>query len=576
VSQDQSTTANNQEVDLDDIEVEILIVAKNSKPLSQASAFLSRRGWPTSVVSNLAQAIELASEKKPDFVLVSLNHQNPAMPKFIELVQSTFNATVVAFVENMDTASNQKLNKSNYKYKVFGQMSGPNLHRSIRRILSEKFNIGGGDHKNEETKRDPRGGDESISIKGAGQGGKDSQVVIQKSESGNGHSATSEAQEVLSTDKYKMGRANRRSLKDLTASQNGEPPQVAYISPSGKESKELAARLKNSLFGAGGSVASQGENDTTEGALGGQQSDGPSRGQVSEGLQNERGLGGGASEPETRNGKKLRDLQAQWNSNSLPEQATLEQQFKEQSVTRAGEPARAPAVVVDAPSVIERAVQMALERVCQPSEDALQIVEKIENVGVFPIDSPSMPGYLVLAWPNAEPRAEEAFFRLAQESLRNIFEESGVQGRVEQGFFVQIPQVDFEQWTGQAAFNLRFRHRDRELAVAFFKLSGPMPKAKPVDGNQMYSIGVKHVSTERPVTFKAYLHLKKNNKYFLYLRNGRQLLPEQQQRLEESNVKDFYMKSIDVENFRSFLAASHLTETVKKSARGNGGGSKAA
>jgi hypothetical protein len=558
VSQDQSTTANNQEVDLDDIEVEILIVAKNPKPLSQATAFLSRRGWPTSAVSNLAQAIELASEKKPDFVLVSLNHQNPAMPKFVELVQSTFNATVVVFVENMDTASNQKLNKSNYKYKVFGQMSGPNLHRSLRRILSEKFNIGGDDHKSEEAKQEPRGGDESISIKGAGLGGKDPQVVIQtndsaikgpihvNSESGGGHSAVSESQEVLSTDKYKMGRANRRSLKDLTASQNGEQPQAAYISPSGKESKELAARLKNSLFGPGGSVASQDESDATEDILDGRQSDGQRGSQMSEGLKNERGLSG----------------------------APVDEPARTHETHRASQSSKT--VVVDAPSVIERAVQTALERVCQPSEDALQIVEKIENVGVFPIDSPFMPGYLVLAWPNAEPRAEEAFFRLAQESLRNIFEESGIQGSVEQGFFVQIPQVDFEQWTSQAAFNVKFRHRDRELAVAFFKLSGPMPKAQPVDGNQMYSIGVKHVSTERPVTFKAYLHLKKNNKYFLYLRNGRQLLPEQQQRLEESHIKDFYMKSIDVENFRSFLAASHLTETVKKSSRGNSNGSKAA
>jgi hypothetical protein len=523
VSQDQSTTANPQEVDLDDIEVEVMIVAKNPKPISQASAFLSRRGWPTSAVSNLAQAIELASEKKPDFVLISLNHQNPAMPKFIELIQSTFNATVVAFVENMDAASNQKLNKSNFKYKVFGQMSGPNLHRSLRRILSEKFNIGGDDNKGEEAKRDQRNENESISIKGAGD--KDSTIVVQmNSEPVGGHSGVSESQEVLSTEKYKMGRANRRSLKDLTASQNGGPAPAAPVSPSGKESKELAARLKNSLFGANGL------NDSGQG------------------VQSEIGLGGGTGDPGEDSKNPAGD----------------------------GEKRAGKATIVEAPSVIERAVQTALERVCQPGTETPQLVRKIENVGVFPIDSPFMPGYLVLAWPNAEPRAEEAFFQLAQESLRDIFEESGVQGRVEQGFFVQIPQVDFEPWTGQAAFNLRFRHRDRELAVAFFKLSGPMPKAQPVEGNQMYSIGVKHISTERPVTFKAYLHLKKNNKYFLYLRNGRQLQPEQQQRLEESQVKDFYMKSIDVENFRSFLAASHLTETVKKSSRGSGGGPKAA
>lgn len=514
---DQSTTTNNQEIDIDDLEVEILIVAKNPKPISQASAFLSRRGWPTSVMSNLAQAIELASEKKPDFVLVSLNHQHPAMPKFIELVQTTFNATVVAFVEGMDAASGQKLNRSTFTYKIMGQMSGPNLHRSLRRILSEKFNIGGADHKSGDAKRESHD-HESISVTG-GSERQGPQLVIQKNEGGGAHgsihvnggadgpSNAGESQEVLSTSKYKMGRINRRSLKDLTASQNGEQPPPTASSPSGEGSKDLAARLKDSLFGA--------EAQSTQGPHAPAQDSSP----------------------------------------------TLTSQTEN---------------VTDGPSVIELAVQTALERVCQPGEKISQLVGKIENVGVFPIDSPVMAGYLVLAWPNAEPRAEEAFFKLAQESLRNIFEESGIQGSVEQGFFVQIPQVGFERWTNQAAFNLRFGHRDRELAVAFFKLGGPMPKARPVDGNQMYSIGVKHISTERPVTFKAYLHLQKNNKYFLYLRNGRQLQPEQQQRLKEKNIKDFYMKSIDVENFRSFLAASHLTETVKKSSRGNGNGSNAA
>lgn len=642
MSNDQAQ--NNQEIDLDDIEVEIMIVAKNAKPLSQASSFLTRRGWPTTAVSNLAQAIELAAEKKPDFVLVSLNHANPAMPKFIDLVQTTFNSTVVAFAENMDTASNQKLNKSNFKYKVFGQMSGPNLHRSLRRILAEKYNIGGEDK--EEAKREGRDkGEDSHSVKGAADKGPS--VVIQKNSEGGPQTPKGpimiksdkagegdggpDSQEVLAAGKYKMGRANRRSLKDLTAAEGTENKGPAY-SPSGKESKDLAAKLKNSLFaggengGAGGSDgegdgpgwdSSAGDGSNLNGYFNnedGRQKNAPNfdgsagqgRGHNSTILgpdgkprtrdaNNETGEGTTFHPAEQRNGttkpgQKLSALEASlankphtpigessgggW-GNKVAAQAAAEEggeaaaikEARAQEVRR--QAARAGKLnTPSAHSMIEAAVQTALAKICQAGEENPQQVEKIENVGVFPIDSPALPGYLVLAWPNAEPRAEEAFFQLAHESLRNAFHDNGVPAKIEQGFFVQIPQVDFIQWTNQAAFNLSLTHRDKELAVAFFSLPKGLPKAKQVEGQQMFSISVDHISTDRPVTFKAYLHLQKNNKYFLYLRNGRQLQPEQQKRLQENKVKDFFMKSVDIENLRSFLATSHLAGTVKKSNRG--------
>lgn len=652
VSNDQAQNNSNQEIDLDDIEVEVMIVAKNAKPLSQSSAFLTRRGWPTTAVSNLAQAVELAAEKKPDFVLVSLNHANPAMPRFIELVQTTFNSTVVAFVENMDTASNQKLNKSSFKYKVFGQMSGPNLHRSLRRILAEKYNIGGEENK-EESKREARDkGEDSVSVKGSGNRGPN--IVIQKNNEGgpqtpkgpimiksdNADDADgSEGQDVLAAGKYKMGRANRRSLKDLTTSEGTERKNdAAYISPSGKESKELAAKLKNSLFNDGSaSGGGEAEGPGWDSSSGDgyslndyfnnadpQNSGGPDNSFLGpDGQPKAPGMSGDSADgttyhPAEKNkhatkpSKKLSALEASmakaqtqtpvgessgggW-GNKVAAQMAADKDKEAMTAAAAvaksltgesavpGEDARAQEArrqaaragklnTPSAHSMIETAVQTGLSKICQVGENRPVLVEKIENVGVFPIDSTVMPGYLVLAWPNAEPRAEEAFFQLAQESLRHAFQDNGVQARIEQGFFVQIPQVDFMQWTNQSAFNLSLSHRDKELAVAFFQVPKGLPKAKQVDGQQMVSIQVDQISTERPVTFKAYLHLKKNNKYFLYLRNGRQLQPEQQKRLQENQVKDFYMKSVDIENLRSFLATSHLADTVKKS---TGGGSQAA
>src|SRR4051794_33418497 len=95
----------NQDIDLDDLEVVILILAKNTNTLGQAANFLTRRGWPTTVMSNISTALEYVADKKPDFVLVSFNHPNPAIFKLPELIIQTFNLSCVGFIENMDAPS---------------------------------------------------------------------------------------------------------------------------------------------------------------------------------------------------------------------------------------------------------------------------------------------------------------------------------------------------------------------------------------------------------------------------------------------------------------------------------------
>jgi DNA-binding NtrC family response regulator len=90
MSQDASSKPNNpQEIDLDDLEVEILIIAKNANGMTQAANFLSRRGWPTTVLSNVGRAIEHISDKQPDFILISFNHTHPAVLKLPDLITRT-------------------------------------------------------------------------------------------------------------------------------------------------------------------------------------------------------------------------------------------------------------------------------------------------------------------------------------------------------------------------------------------------------------------------------------------------------------------------------------------------------
>ena len=106
MSNDNASTENiRQEFDLDNIEVGILIITSSVKGLEGAASFLSRRGWPTAVLSSVSQAIEYIAEKQPDFVLISLNHPNPSMAKVPDLITSSFRVTCIAFVENQDNSS---------------------------------------------------------------------------------------------------------------------------------------------------------------------------------------------------------------------------------------------------------------------------------------------------------------------------------------------------------------------------------------------------------------------------------------------------------------------------------------
>ena len=76
-----------QDVDIDELEVEILILAKNPAPLQNAAGFLTRRGWPTNVMGNVTKAVEYIAANRPDFVLISVNHPHPTVNKLPDIIK---------------------------------------------------------------------------------------------------------------------------------------------------------------------------------------------------------------------------------------------------------------------------------------------------------------------------------------------------------------------------------------------------------------------------------------------------------------------------------------------------------
>lgn len=645
-----------QEIDLDNIEVEVLIICKNPNQLNQAGSFLTRRGWPTTVISDLTKAIEHLADKKPDFVLISFSHPSPRIAKLPDLISQTFNLTCLGFTESGDAQSGAKLNNSKLRHKINGQASGPSIHRSIRKILAERFNIKTEDRSaGEREARERDSGSNIVKVKGGGGTAANGPgVIMQKSSAnatrdkgaqmvkgqgtapsdsqtqsggdmtalsgtsgvaggpengfGSGSEPNSEANlgdqdsdtegDSANPTSSLKSRGPRKSLKDLSG---GEPSNTPGNMLAGK-SLDVGA-LKKSLLGEDGSEVepvTESPNESVPQMSASTGGEGPSslgpsfegranknKGQAGQSLEEVAAAHKAAQEaadgtrstsssgdkvplmeydtlPPAQQGKSTTlesaDARAAGRLQSIDEEKKRQEKLtkeKEAAERAAKDPAFA------AQSLMQKAVEAAMARYCKTPQGTPPLpLEEITYVGVFPIESEAMPGYLVVVWQAPDLSAREAFLRDCEVEIRTAFNSMNVAGKVTTGFWTQLPAVEFVAWAdNKAGFHFMTAHQKREVGVAFFRSAGPLPQPKAAPGG-MYALNVIDMSSAVAVNFKAYIYLKENNKHFMYLRNGRKIQPEQKKRLLANQVNEVLMKAVDLENLRQYLAAGYLSGLI--------------
>lgn len=605
MAQDSGTDSKtNQDVDLDELEVVILIIGKNASVLNQSATFLTRRGWPTSVITNVSKAIEHIAEKKPDFVLLSFNHPNPAVLKLPDLITQTFNLTSVGFVEQLDSASQQRLNNFKIRHKIQGSPSGPNLQRSIRKILAEKFNVkteaSGADAKD----REASGG--NVTVKGTGAAEKDGTVIqsggkglgpdgnvrIKSDEveaaavgnvatGGRARPGNPEARttvddgedgvetEAVSNGKYTLSKKTRKSLKELAAKTEGDSDAKSTGSAN-----ELLGKLKKDLFGEAGvdpNAEADVPTDAGAGAAGAAGESLAARAEAARRAAQQSAMDAQAAAISAATNAYYANAKNNHETAPLtPDELKAVTEAVRQHAPDTGPRARyltaAELAALTPGQLFERATFLALTQVAQPSTQVYE-VGSLAKVAVFPVDSRTTPGYLVLGMQPDPHRIEDFFLRNCEAALREHMTALGVTATVEGGFWVHIPEVNFKSWVArEAGFHIVLPHDESEVVLGFLPFAQPSVKTEAHGENsEMLKVSLDEISTESPVNFKAYLHLKKNQKYFLYLRDGRQLQPEQKERLKGRKVNDIFMASADVDNLRAFRAGTFLRDRIKKS-----------
>jgi hypothetical protein len=551
---DSSGNVKSAEVDIDDIELDILVLAKTPQALKATSIFLARRGWSTTVMGNVSKAIEYIAEHRPDFVLISFNHASPAVARLPDLISQTFNLTCVGFMEQSDALSTQKLTQIKLRYKVFGQPSGPNFQRTIRRILGEKLNI---KLDEEPAANAPQGN--NVTIRGAkgaaGTGGdlieiadkaKASNTIITKGAQHDGSTT------VVGTNTTPVGSGASLHMPEHSTSAGGNSPAYTPMAGTGGDGTISSG------------AASKNHNSVQSSSAPEIKGDGKQAGRARKRLKDITG----AEQAKSTAGNLLvgQDVGPQKASDSA---ADIIGRLKKSLFSDSGgiDPTDSAQASEASPaadlSAMEKAAEAGLKKICVPGPMPGPPLQMVSRAGVFPVDSATTPGYLVMAVERPLADEQKIFLKSCETALLAMFNTLAVQGKVESGFWLDLPQTPFEPWAeASGSFTFKVDHQGTQIGVAFFPTFKPLVKARPAGEQGMYAIAVEDISTETAVNFKAYLRLEKNKKFYLYLRNGRRLQSEQKQRLQQHKVNDIFMKSLDLENLRVYLANTFLISTI--------------
>lgn len=567
-----------QEFDIDSIEVEILIICKNPAAFQQSASFLSRRGWPTTVVGNLSKAIDHIVKHQPDFVMISLNHPNSNTMRLPALLTAGMNTEVIAFAELGDAGTAAKLSGSSIKNKLQGLPSGPNIQRVIRRLLMEA--LGKSQEESPSLLSDP---DPTPTIKKSG----GLAEVIEKQ-----LNQRQEGDDVIEGGTYKIGRQKeRKRLKDLLTGQQpvadpaattpdkkallalvdeksakGESgmmfmPSKAAETPDGNNAMAFVPQPREST--SEGHIAYMPENKSGQDLAAVQK--GAHQGEMRSALQTGSGVGETLSALQKGNAGEFHS--------AVQEGPGTGQEFNAGTGGRDSESGRPRAFIVKKPSrgskkfqgLFEKSVKEALSRTCRSNGETVQDLEAVNVVAALPIDSADLHGYLVISISAAAPDVQLDVLRSFRIELNTLMAEMGVPVSTDEPFSIAMETFAYLEWVkSEASMAFITDHMGAQVCVSLLESESRLPQPRESEKRDMAKVSMKEVETDVSVPFKAYLHFKRSDRLFLYLRNGRKLYKKQKDRLLSHKVDEFYIKNVDINNFKIFTASNFIAGSTLK------------
>lgn len=183
-----------------------------------------------------------------------------------------------------------------------------------------------------------------------------------------------------------------------------------------------------------------------------------------------------------------------------------------------------------------------------PIQHALSIVE---CVAIIPVQNQTTNAYLILSSSSTNVSLHEVCLDLCLKLSNYLRQE----GKVYEIGFPALVECSSHDFLSTENNHLIFSHvaelGDGQLGVKLLATEEPLPKAQKVETSPHYLVEDARVPANYPVDFKLYIHLEKNQKYVVLVKEGGVFSDKYRKRLAD-NGKGLYIDEESLDKFKRF------------------------
>lgn len=216
----------------------------------------------------------------------------------------------------------------------------------------------------------------------------------------------------------------------------------------------------------------------------------------------------------------------------------------------------------------KKLMKQALRTATSEADPSVKIdIEDVEKIGVIPMNSRMMSGYVVVSRSGIGFDLGVDLLDTLLEAIETTFSAQGVDVTCQNPFVMDTQKFTFEFWKNNVGLFTIFEQSQREeIALTFLQTSESVPEMKVSKADpDMVAIGVKDINIDVPVEFTTYIYLEKNNKFYKYLNDGRNMLPRQKDKLAANKAtKELHIARHDFKRYQQYLAKILIDKLLKQ------------
>lgn len=486
----------------------LLILKSNSHSTTAAEHFLRNREWLVFSTTNLKDFLTYIIQKKPSFVMISVDHPNKKVMIMPKVLVQSFPVCVFTFAENSSSISFRKLQDVVCAYKVNPPATGPAIERAVNKFLRDQ------EKKMREKNEKP--------------------------------SVDTNGKPLAATDANKM---------TMIQSEGGTTPTGNVTMEGGDWNNQSASLLSQLLDGDDISQADDGSGAWIP-------SDGANRGDTAT------AAGGSLASPLSHGSYSEQDYEDIDHAHKLgktPQGFTPSRQKQPKKYEKEGKIitilGRNPGAGRE--SIILKGTKQALDETVHISDGHVkQEVQDASQVACIVVESDRFSGYLIAAL-GKNRKMDGQFVKTIQDKLYKFLKDNGEIVSEKENLNLKIKKIEFEDWAIEyAEFLKKSVHHGDEIAMAFFPVTQARTEVGDSASATMASVKLKEIEGDKQVEFNMYLYLPANKKYILYTPKGGKFYANQKGRLEEKGVNEVHMLKSEVNDLAKYKAQNYLNNLI--------------